>query len=260
MLPELVLYALATTRRAHRRIGLLGKAVSLWSRAFRCKAAWATHEQHCHAAVMRSFEGLKSRRTVAVLGSGLIRDVPLAGLAAHFERVLLVDAVHLLPARMKAWRFANVSLITADLSGKIDLLTGGLAQPSSPFACLHSEAELDLVISANILSQIPIALEDWIDEHPERAAAMPADFPSSTVAEHLAALRVLPCRTCLLTDIWYEERPVDAEPSQRHDLLHGVALPEPDDAWDWQVAPIGEESPDYARVHRAVSYARFSGI
>ncbi len=259
MLPELALYALASTRRAHRKVGLLGKAVSLWSRAFRCRAAWAEHEHHCHAAVMRSMDGLKSRRTVAVLGSGLIRDVPLEALAARFQKVLLVDAVHLLPARMKARRFANVHLVTADLSGRIDWLTGSALEPAAPFACLHEEAELDLVISANILSQIPIALEDWLEQHPKRAAALAQDIPARAVEEHLAALRALPCRTCLLTDIWYEERVTGEDSSQRYDLLHGARLPEADEAWDWPVAPIGEESPDRARIHRAVSYARFSG-
>jgi hypothetical protein len=256
MLPELALYVLASTRRAHRKIGLLGKAVSLWSRAFRCKAAWNEHERHCHAAVMRSVEGLKSRRTVAVLGSGLIRDVPLAALAAHFERVLLVDAVHLLPARMKARRFANVRLVTADLSGMVDWMTGIAPQPAVPFACLWDETGLDLVISANILSQIPIGLGDWLEKHPERAQALGPDFLSQSVSTHLAALYALPCRSCLLTDIWYEERAPDKGALKRHDLLHGIVLPKTDETWDWPVAPLGEESPDYARIHRVAAFIR----
>jgi hypothetical protein len=259
MLPELALYALASTRRAHRRIGLLGKAISLWSRGFRCQAAWAEHEQHCHAAVMRAMDGLDKHRTVAVLGSGLIRDVPLAVLAACFQRVVLIDAVHLLPSRLKARRFANVALVTADLSGCVDWLTGVSPTPAEPFACLRNESDLDLVISANILSQIPIALEDWLELHPDRAMAIPETFLAQQISGHLSALRALSCRTCLLTDIWYEERMPGSTAMERHDLLYGVALPEAEDAWDWPVAPLGEESAAYSRVHRAVSYARFSG-
>jgi hypothetical protein len=39
--------------------------------------------------------------------------------------------------------------------------------------------------------------------------------------------------------------------------LHDVRLLSEDEAWDWPVAPLGEESADYARIHRVMAYADY---
>ena len=133
MLLETILNVTARTNPALRRLGLVGDAVALWSRAMRRRRAWAPHEARCHEVVLRSVAGLPSRRTVLVLGSGLIRDVPLAFLAERFERVVLLDAVHLLPARLKARRF-GAETVVADLTGAAAWLAGNAARRADPLA------------------------------------------------------------------------------------------------------------------------------
>jgi hypothetical protein len=38
---------------------------------------------------------------------------------------------------------------------------------------------------------------------------------------------------------------------ETHDLLYGVALPQPDKQWIWTLAPRGFEHPDNTREHLA---------
>jgi hypothetical protein len=257
MLPELALYALSPTALAHHRTGLAAKAVSLWSRAFRCRADWAAHEAACHAIVARAIEGLAPRRTVVVLGSGLMRDVPLPLLAQAFHRVVLVDAVHLLPVRLKARRYANVSLVTADLSGAIAWLEGRAAQRTNPLAGRCDTVDIDLVISANLASQLGLGLRDWVARKPvrrDRLQADPDDLPLLAAGWHLDDLATLSAPICLLSDLRYEERPVGGAAGEVWPLVPEARLPPPDAGWEWLVAPPGEESADHARIHHAAGW------
>jgi hypothetical protein len=257
MLPELALYALSPTTLAHHRTGLAAKAVSLWSRAFRCRAAWAAHEAACHAVVTKAVAGLAQRRTVVVLGSGLMRDVPLPMLAQSFQHVVLVDAVHLLPVRLKARRYANVSLVTADLSGAIAWLEGRAAHRTNPLAGLCDTALTDLVVSANLASQLGLGLRDWVARKPARQARLqadPDDLPMLAAGWHLDDLAALAAPVCLLSDLSFEERPVTGVTGEAWPLVPQERLPPPDARWEWLVAPAGEESPDHARIHHAAGW------
>ena len=248
MLAELILYATAKSSRPLRRLGLVGDAVALWSRASRRRRDWADHERRCHAVVTEAVEGLASRRKVLVLGSGLMRDVPLPLLRGRFERIVLLDAVHLLPARIAA-RHRDVTAVVGDLTGMADIMAGAPGPRRDPLAPWRDDPELDLVISANVLSQLAMAPAAWLERSPGRGG-LPADLPSRIVGWHLDDLRRLRCPVCLLTDVSYRERRRDGSEGPDIDLLHGHDLARPDARWDWEVAPRGEVARDVAHVHR----------
>src|SRR6218665_815876 len=144
MLSEALNYAATwpLTKQEHRPF--IGPSVSLWSRARRCSKAWREHEDNCQRAVLFKAKDLKMRRTAVVLGSGLIRDVPLEMLARAFDTVVLVDRVHL--ASVRAWlswkKLKNVQLVERDISGYDDLKAG---RAPEPFAFLRHVPYLDLV-------------------------------------------------------------------------------------------------------------------
>jgi hypothetical protein len=75
MLAEVLAWLLTPATLDARRTGHLAAAVSLWSRARRCRADWSDHEARCGAIVARAVEDLAQRRKCLVLGSGLMRDV-----------------------------------------------------------------------------------------------------------------------------------------------------------------------------------------
>jgi len=238
-----------------RALGLPADAVALWSRAERRAADWAPHEARCHAIVDRAVAGLPQHGTVLVLGSGLCRDVPVERLARMFARVVLIDAVHLAPVQRCFAAHTNIHFVTADLTGAGAWIVGEAEARADVLAPWRTEDKVDLVISANILSQLAIGPEDYLEAHPERAAALPSGLPDRLIGMHLSDLAAFRCRVCLLTDVEMRKESRDGTILERMDLLEGHMLPRPDDAWDWTVAPFGEIGHNVVRIHRVHGYA-----
>jgi hypothetical protein len=246
VLAELALYLGTPVPRAVRRHGLLREAVGLWSRGARQRKAWAAHNAACHRIVSASVESLASHRTVVVLGSGLLRDVPMALLLSRFERVLLVDAVHLWPVRLAQAFRRKVGFMTLDLTGVLaGLGSGPHAARSAPLVDLAGDPRIDLVISANVLSQLALPVVRAIDAGLLRDELL----PRRVIEAHLDDLASFNARVCLLTDMSYSEVNASGDVVGTTDLLHGVELGAPETAWDWPVSPLGEEEANSAFVH-----------
>lgn len=249
MIAAAFLWATATSSPSLRRLGLVGDAVALWSRATRQRAAWSPHEAACHAAVRETVAALPRRRTALVLGSGLCRDVPVAELLESFERVVLVDAVHLLPVGL---RFrSRARMVVADLTGVADWLDGRATARRRPLAPWQDDPAIDLVVSANVLSQLPHAVARRRERDAAAASRVPADIGRRIVAGHLDDLAAFAGRVCLLSDTGYREIDLAGGVAAEWDLLDGVTLPPPDRAWDWTVSPRGEVDRCIAFVHQA---------
>ncbi|HWU61758.1 MAG TPA: hypothetical protein VN112_07020 [Ensifer sp.] len=214
--------ALATSSRRKPRD--IAGSVGLWSRARRCAEAWASHEENCQAFIEEKIGQVIERRRVAVLGSGLLRDVPLDYLAKSFQKVELYDLVHLPSARLTVRRLGreNVRLVERDLATGLDFLK---AEPP------------DLVISACLLSQM----------------ALHAPEPGGVVRQHLADLLGGPWMPCLITDTGYELRNRKGEVVGMGDLLGGEPPPPAFRAWEWTVAPFGEVARETETVHRVIA-------
>jgi hypothetical protein len=250
MIAEALVYAatVPVTQKAHRKF--IGYSVNLWSRAGRCSRQWGEHEENSRSAILQAMGGLRQSRTAVVLGSGLLRDVPIKELAQAFDTIVLVDLVHLasvrLWIRLKGYR--NMRLIERDLSGYDELAAGSVPEP---LGFLRSVPYLDFVVSANLLSQIGRgAMRRYEAEQPGR---MPDDTGARLIGAHLADLAALPCRTCLLTDTSYAVIDRTGKVHDDADLLHGISPPTAKTCWSWPVAPIGEESADYQIVHRVIA-------
>lgn len=225
-------------------------SINLWARANRCRQNWAEHEENSRRFILAAASKLRQRRTAVVLGSGLVRDVPLGALASAFDTVVLVDLVHLASIRSKLWAKPgnNVVLSSRDLSG-YDTLKAGLAL--EPLSFLRLVPYLDLVISANLLSQIGTGVQNRIEK--ETANAMPDDVLPRLIQAHIDGLSGLPCKVCLITDTGFEVIDKNGTHHQQEDLLHGVTVPKIVNGWDWPVVPFGEESRDYQIIHKVVA-------
>jgi len=250
MIAEAILYAatLPFTVKAHRKF--IRASVSLRSRARRCGRDWAEHEALSQKAVLDAMQGLRQRRTVVVLGSGLLRDVPISALARAFDTVVLVDLVHLASVRLwlKAKGLRNVRLVERDLSG-FDEVAAGMTP--EPLDFLRQVPYLDLVISANLLSQIGMGIKSRLEAKAHEA--MPADTGARVISAHLDGLAGLPCAACLITDIAYAVVDRVGKTHETEDLLFGVAPPKSASSWSWPVVPFGEESKNYQVVHQVIA-------
>lgn len=233
------------TSAAHRPY--IRSSVNLWARANRCASAWAEHERRTKAAILERAAQCRQRRTAVVLGSGLLRDVPVTELSRLFDTVVLVDLVHL--ASVRCWvamkGLKNVRLIERDLSGLDTLLAG---QPLEPLSFLRQVPYLDLVVSANLLSQIGIGASRRLADRADKAPLV-----RQVITAHVEGLAQIPAEACLVTDVSYT---VIDRAGGRHetvDLMHGVDPGPARESWDWPVIPFGEESRDYQILHEVIA-------
>ncbi len=249
MIAEALLYAatLPMTQKSHRPF--VRYSVNLWSRAGRCNKAWAEHEANSRRAILSAMADCKQRRTAVVLGSGLLRDVPIRELAAAFDTVVLVDLVHIATVRLKMRRktYRNVRLIERDLSGYDELTAGKVPEP---LGFLRNVPYLDFVVSANLLSQIGRGVQRRFEA--ERGG-MPDDTVEQLIAAHLAGLSRMPFKSCLITDVSYAVIDRNGKTHEEADLMHGVEVADARANWTWPVVPTGEESPDYQVVHQVIA-------
>ncbi|NTZ90095.1 hypothetical protein [Agrobacterium tumefaciens] len=225
-------------------------SVNLWARANRCAKAWAEHEDNSRQFVLQSARKLKQRRTAVVLGSGLLRDVPHDALVAMFDTVVLVDLVHLasVQGKLRLNSKKNVRIANRDLSGFDEIIAG---KDPEPLDFLRRVPYLDFVVSANLLSQIGTGARHRLER--EKIANAPDDLLPKLIQTHLDALAGLPCKVCLVTDISFDIIGKDGSLHQHEDLLHGVNIPASTAAWEWPLAPLGEESRDYRIVHHVIA-------
>ena len=253
----MALWLVTPANRMTRRLGLLTESVSLWARGLRQRKAWADHHTRCRAVVAEIIVTLPQRRTAVILGSGMLRDVPIEELSAKFERVLLIDAVHLPPVRLRMHFHRNVDLVTQDLSGVMGWLAGESDRRLDPLPDLAADPAVDLVVSANLLSQLAWPVEHWLEDHPAETKRLPADLPARCIAWHLADLRRFPGRVVLLSDVEMIERDRAGAITERLDLMRGISLPPADENWDWPVAPFGEADRDRENIHRVQAWRDF---
>ena len=178
-------------------------------------------------------------------GQSLLRQSGLS--SEHFDTVVLVDLVHL--ASVRGWlaiqRFKNIRLIERDLSG-LDALLG--AKPFEPLAFLRQVPYLDLVVSANLLSQIGIGAARRLDGHADKGALL-----RQVIGAHVEALAQVSAETCLVTDVSYTVIDRSGGRHETVDLMHGVDLGHALQSWDWPVIPFGEESRDYQILHHVIA-------
>ncbi|WP_300164093.1 hypothetical protein, partial [Solidesulfovibrio sp.] len=224
------------------------------------RGAWASHIEATRRCVLDAAEACPGTGTALVLGSGACLDVPVAELAARFEKVVLVDAHHPRPARRLAKEFPNVRLVAADATGLAgaarDAARGRVplpcpVPPPDPVPGLRP----DFTASVNLASQLPIPFYALLGRKLPEAARQA--FLTGLVASHLDWLAARPGRVCLVCDTAWERADDDTILESR-DALEGVVLPPPERSWVWDIAPRPEESHAYDRRNRVAAYTDFA--
>lgn len=244
-----------------RRLGWPNEQAAIEARRRRCAAAWAPHLDNCRRLILDAADRCGRRRLAVALGSGSLFDVPLTELAERFERVVLCDIHHPRRARRMARRHANVELDRRDLTGlaerAAEIARSGRPSELSVEVPDHFVAEdPDLVVSLNVLSQLPIGFWRGLSGIPGHGQEELERLGRSLIEAHLAWLARFSGVVCLITDRTWTKvdggRTVSAE-----DALEGVVLPEPDRVWPWTIAPRPEESRSHDRINVVWGYVEY---
>lgn len=138
------------------------------------KLNWDIHLQNTRQFIINNLNYARENKSVAVLGSGWLLDVPTEILSENFKSVVFFDIVQ--PEQIKnriTKNFKNIDLKTGDLNcGAFETACNArnfndFCQKlnSLPFDNLKkSLEEYDLVISLNLLNQLDILLCDYLKE------------------------------------------------------------------------------------------------
>lgn len=228
----------------HRNVspfGHLTESISLREKERRCRQSWLPHLQHCQEFIINHCQNLPSKRSVVVLGSGPLHEIPIEWLASSFNRVKLVDVVHLQSTKRQYAHLTNLEFITHDVTELEADLLQGILHPKIPVRRYGHDC--DVVISANILSQIPLHLDRFLRKKFKHLSESDREnYLLQSQLNHLSYLKSFDCTVLLYTDV--ERRYLDKtgtllETERGHELY----LPEKSKEWIWDVSPLHE----YAR-------------
>src|SRR5262249_21995412 len=185
-------------------------------------------------------------------GCGWLHDVPLEELSRQVASVVLVDLFHPLAARWRARRYPNVRLVAADVTGTLEDVWRAAEAPGAPPpratpTLFCDEADLDLTISLNLLSQLPCIPEQYLRQA-GRGEREILDSCRVLVEAHLGYLRRRPGVVALLADIEVQTVNRAGEAVRRESTLYGVEFPFVGESWTWSLVPRRTLSPHHAKV------------
>lgn len=232
MLREWLIHRRTPAPEPVKRLGYLKEQIAIAARHRRLHHAWKEHLERSRRFVLWSAANCPGQNKAVILGSGGLFDVPLGDLAEDFREVVLVDIFH--PPAVIAWaqQYPNVELVEADLTGLVDDLAEGTVPAEPPLAEIP-DADADLVVSLNLLGQLPLIPSRQLPDKQART------YAAEIQRQHLRALQALPGRICLITET-VREFVEDGEIDESEPALGDIKLPEPDETWLFNLAPAPE--------------------
>lgn len=258
MLAELFLYATTPCPPFVFGMGYLSEAIAIRSRYRRCAAAWAGHLEESKNSVRRTMQECRTRRKAMVFGSGMLLDFPLQEMAEAFDELFLVDLVHLRSVRRAVRRWKNIRLVTADIIGVSERLfqngKQGISQLPTPTPLLpETDNRTDLVVSLNLLSQLPVMPAQYAESKMHIDPAKLSAWKDQIIQSHYQALTGLTCPVCLISDYEIERRARDGTVLDRSSTIGDMHLLRTDSKWLWEIAPLGECSRKFSFWRRVAA-------
>ncbi len=242
MILEVLTATITPTKTAHeklaRRMGYLYEAVGISARHTRCFRAWRPHLKACKKAIKSAISQVPSTGKIVILGSGAWLDMPVRALAKHGAEIMLVDMVHLPAARLRARLIKNFTLVNADLTGLAQAWDAwdedAQSTPIPPTSAPLPIDSADLVISLNILSQLPLA---FLEVPPVSEAE--SHLMVALQRSHMNALKAHGGQVLVISDFErIESRGKELDLIQS--VQPGILSSDPLDKWSWHIAPKGE--------------------
>ena len=257
MLLEALTYLVTPCPPIARKLGFPREMVSIMSRHGRCKKSWAPHLARSREIVREAIARTQGRRRAVILGAGLGYDLPLADLTGQFTEVLLVDLVHGPGIRLAAWRDRRVRLVTHDVTECLEELVAGGTEVAQP-RYLLGDPTVDLVVSLNIVSQLPTLPGHFLEDVAGRDEADADAIGRALVEAHFRYLQSFSGAVCLIADIERQILSPDKTIVETVPALRGASIPWAGESWTWDIAPLGEEDPNYAVRNRVVGIPSIS--
>lgn len=263
MIREALIFLLTPTTPLAKKYGFLYQSIALQHRYERCKKAWLPHLKNCQDIFLQTLSDLPQKKSVVILGSAHLHEIPMHLLLGNFENVTLVDVIHPLKHHWLAKRNPRLKLITQDISQSLHHLEKiqslkdlhHLMDELQKQEIFHFEA--DLIVSSNLLSQLALLPIEALEKKLKRALTLEEkDFICTGFAEiHLKNLK-----NCKGRKLIYSDREVLYH-SPKGELIYTGHYPvsfsgfKKMKEWTWNLAPLKEASKDYSIEMKVEAYS-----
>lgn len=224
-----------------RKEGYVTDQKGIQNRYIRESELWKSHLENTKKFILESVDNCASKKSIAILGSGWLLDVPIQELSKQFEHVYLCDVVHPEQIVVNMKKYTNVELVTVDLTGGLiqlaenvttfDSFCQGL-QSIPVFTFENLAIQPDLVVSVNLLNQLDIILCDFLQK---KFFVKEQDLQQVRGFIQQRHIDCLPHnKTCLITDYVEENHNVETKQVTTKNLLF-CKLPKSlcEQKWDW---------------------------
>ena len=202
--------------------------------------AWNSHIKNTKDVIIEQSEQIQEKKTVLVLGSGWLLDIPIDFLCKTFTNVVLTDIFHPKEIVKKYSKYTNIVWLQCDLTGIAENVFAIGRKGSKNFNDELKKVKIyppalnvkaNYVISANILSQLDELIIDYLKKYQEIDTEILAGFRRKIQEKHLDFLKK--SKSVLITDIeeLYFNR--DAELVEQVCLMY-CKLPESRIITEWE--------------------------
>ena len=242
MIREILTYFTESPSLKEAKIfGHLKESISLLSRESRCKKAWLPHRTECKNFILEQLHNAVHFDSILILGPGPLHEIPIYELAQKFKKVVLVDIVHLKTTKKSLKHLKNIEFIEHDIT-EIEILLLNEKKLIEKVPTSFKNDNWGLVLSINIMSQLPIHLRSFIKKKLENkfTEVEIEKYLNHVTYNHLLYLNSFRCPILLISDIetnYYDKkgRLLQTEVNYSH-----LKLPHSQKNWIWNVAPIPE--------------------
>lgn len=217
-----------------RRAGLVRECVAIAARHRRHAAVWQPHLDRCKTHITDAIDKADKAKPILVVGAGPCLDLPLDALNSHAAGAVLMDAVLLPFTKRMLARYPKLKFQVADVTG---LLAHGGGQIDIPDVAPIKTHGYGLIISANILSQLPLAFVSMPPESEGEKAILQA-----LQKAHVNTLVKSDIPTLIICD-YKAEFIVENEKIKYNTIDSAIFSVGAIDVWPWIVAPLGELGP-----------------
>ena len=252
MIRELITYfSEKPTLKEAKSFGHLIESISLLSREKRCRKTWAPHRAACKHFIITELKNARHYDSVLVLGSGPLHEIPIETLSKKFKRVVLVDIVHLKSTKKSVSHFNNIEFIEYEIT-EIEEALRVKKELIDKVPTKFLNFNWGLVLSVNLMSQLPLHLEVFIAQKCKNKFTQQQiqTFLKAITQNHLTYLKSFHTNVILITDtqtFYYDKNGKIIQTDNNYEHL---SLPESDQEWDWNLAPIPEFQKDVGmRMH-----------
>lgn len=262
MIREALIYLITPKTPLAKKYGFLYESIALQARFERVKKHWLPHLKNCQDVFLKCVHDLPQKKSVVILGSAHLHEIPLHLLVDNFEEITLVDVIHPWRHHLLAKRNPRLKLVTQDLSMILENLDNiknldelhGYLKDIAKKDLFHFKA--DLIVSSNILSQLALLPMSAVEKKIKRSLELEEkDQISTTITEmHLQSLKNCTGKKLIYCDRRVIYKSPDGEVIYEGHYPVSFAGFKKIKEWMWLLAPLKEASKKYSIEMKVEAY------